>query len=202
MRRFLNFLKNLWTRMYRHFLLSIARYSTKYQNREIILDIETTGLGQGHRIVEIAALEMVNKVLTGKKFHSFINPQRPVLSSFDIHGLTDHFLEKKPVFANVAHAFLHFIHDTTIVAHNAKFDICFLKHELELLNMKLPVHKVIDTLTIAREKFPKQKNSLDALCERYHVRGRQSNRHGALEDAELLYAIYLKLELEKNRKNP
>ncbi len=165
--------------------------------REIVLDTETTGLdpAQGHRVVEIGALELINHIPSGQIFHAYINPERPVPPEAEaVHGLGNAFLKDKPVFAAIAAEFLEFIADTALVIHNAGFDIGFLNAELGLLN-KPPIlgEQVIDTLTLARRKHPMGPNSLDALCKRYGIDNSKRSRHGAMLDSELLADVYLEL---------
>jgi DNA polymerase-3 subunit epsilon len=165
--------------------------------REIILDTETTGLSpkDGHRIVEIGALEMVNKVLTGKQFHYYINPQRSMPNeAYRVHGISEEFLKDKPLFQDVVEDFLEFINEGSLVIHNAPFDIKFLNHELSLVN-KAPLEllNAIDTLPMARKKFPGARASLDALCKRFKVDNSARQLHGALKDAELLAGVYVEL---------
>lgn len=165
--------------------------------REIVLDTETTGLNphDGHRIVEIGALEMVNKVLTGKKFHFYINPERDMLNeAYKIHGISSDFLKDKPVFREVADEFLEFIEDGKLVIHNAPFDIKFLNYELSLLSLpSLELSEAIDTLTIARKNYPGARVNLDALCKRFKIDNSSREFHGALLDAALLAEVYVEL---------
>lgn len=165
--------------------------------REIILDTETTGLDPiaGHRIVEIGALEMVDKVLTGKYFHVYINPQRNMPDeAYNVHGLSNEFLREKDVFEKIADGFMEFIKDGTLVIHNAPFDIKFLNYELSLLKMRsLVLSDVIDTLTMARKAFPGARANLDALCKRFKIDNSNRKFHGALKDASLLAEIYVQL---------
>ena len=165
--------------------------------REIVLDTETTGLSprDGHRIVEIGALEMENKVLTGNKFHFYINPERDMpQEAYRIHGISGDFLKDKPLFKDIADTFLKFIDNSQMVIHNAPFDIKFLNHELSLLNLpSLEVENAIDTLIIARKAFPGAKVNLDALCRRFKVDNSSRQYHGALKDAELLAEVYVEL---------
>ena len=165
--------------------------------REIVLDTETTGLSprDGHRIVEIGALEMENKVLTGNKFHFYINPERDMpQEAYRIHGISSDFLKDKPLFKDIADTFLKFIDNSQMVIHNAPFDIKFLNHELSLLNLpSLEVENAIDTLIIARKAFPGAKVNLDALCRRFKVDNSSRQYHGALKDAELLAEVYVEL---------
>lgn len=166
--------------------------------RQIVLDTETTGLDpkNGHRIIEIGCVEMVNRRLTGKHYHQYINPERRVEDgAFEVHGISDTFLADKPVFAQIAQDFTDFIAGAELIIHNAPFDVGFIDHELRLDGQRFePVEKncsVIDTLVMARNKHPGQKNSLDALCKRYAVDNSQRDLHGALLDAEILAAVYL-----------
>ena len=165
--------------------------------REIVLDTETTGLSprDGHRIVEIGALEMENKVLTGNKFHFYINPERDMpQEAYRIHGILGDFLKDKPLFKDIADSFLKFIDNSQMVIHNAPFDIKFLNHELSLLNLpSLELANAIDTLIIARKAFPGAKVNLDALCRRFKVDNSSRQYHGALKDAELLSEVYVEL---------
>ncbi|MDA8225143.1 MAG: DNA polymerase III subunit epsilon [Betaproteobacteria bacterium] len=164
--------------------------------RQIFLDTETTGLEPrlGHRIIEIAAVEMVNRRLTGRYFHRYLNPEREIDAGAEaVHGLSSAFLQDKPKFADVVDEFLQFISLDELVIHNAAFDIGFLRHELGLLDRagQLEQNPVLDTLRMARELHPGQKNNLDALCRRYEVDNASRTLHGALLDAELLAAVYL-----------
>ena len=174
-------------------------YTQKYENimREIVLDTETTGLDprSGHRIIEIGAVEIVDKIITGKQFHTYVNPKRNVpQESYRIHGISANFLQNKPVFENIAAEFVKFIGNSTLVIHNAQFDIKFLNHEFTLIGYpSLPLSNAIDTLKIARQKFPGHKVNLDALCKRYKVDLSSRDFHGALKDAELLAKVYLNL---------
>jgi len=165
--------------------------------REVVLDTETTGLSprDGHRIVEIGALEMINKVLTGEKFHFYINPERDMpQEAYRIHGISSEFLKDKPLFKDIADSFLKFIDNSQMVIHNAPFDIKFLNHELSLLNLpSLELTNTIDTLVIARRTFPGAKVNLDALCKKFKVDNSSRQYHGALKDAELLAEVYVEL---------
>lgn len=165
--------------------------------KEIVLDTETTGLNphDGHRIVEIGALEMVDKVLTGKKFHFYINPERDMPNeAYKIHGISSDFLKDKPVFREVADEFLEFIEDGKLVIHNAPFDIKFLNYELSLLSLpSLELSEAIDTLTIARKNYPGARVNLDALCKRFKIDNSSREFHGALLDAALLAEVYVEL---------
>jgi DNA polymerase-3 subunit epsilon len=165
--------------------------------RQIVLDTETTGLSpnDGDRLVEIGCLEIVNQVATGNVFHRYINPERDMpKGAFDVHGLSEEFLRNKPKFAEVADEFLEFIGDAPLVIHNASFDMGFLNAELKRSGRTaLAFERAVDTLTIARKRFPGAQNSLDALCRRFGVDNSNRVKHGALLDAELLAEVYLEL---------
>lgn len=165
--------------------------------REIILDTETTGLNplEGHRIIEIGCLEMVDKVLTGREFHCYINPQRDVpQEAYRIHGISSEFLIDKPLFCNIVDEFLSFIDGATLVIHNARFDIGFLNHELSKLGkMALNLSEAVDTLAMARKAFPGARANIDALCKRFKIDNTMRTKHGALLDAQLLAEIYVEL---------
>ena len=165
--------------------------------REICLDTETTGLDpkDGHKIIEIACFELINKVKTGKVFHSFVNPRRDVpQEAFRIHGISTEFLKDKPTFDLVADKFLDFIGDDILVIHNASFDIKFLNFELNILRKKtLEMSRVVDSLMLARKKFPGGQNSLDALCKRFNLDLSKREKHGAMIDTELLCDVYIEL---------
>ena len=164
--------------------------------REVILDIETTGLraDKGHRLIEIGMVEMINKTITGAQFHSYVNPRRNVpQQAVDIHGITTAFLEDKPFFADIVNSFLDFIGDSKLVIHNAKFDISFINYELKLLNKPLiQINVSIDTLKISRALFYKESVTLDALCKRFNITT-ERKFHGALIDAKILAKAYLEL---------
>ena len=168
-------------------------------NRQIALDTETTGLDPvkgGHRIVEIGCVEMVNRVRTGRVFHTYLDPSREMPDeAFRIHGLSTHFLKGKPKFADVAVDFIAFLDDAPLVIHNATFDLKFLDFELSMIGFPAlgPGREVIDTLMIARQKFPGSPASLDALCKRFNIDLSTRSKHGALLDAELLADMYLEL---------
>ncbi|HET9404800.1 MAG TPA: DNA polymerase III subunit epsilon [Burkholderiales bacterium] len=167
--------------------------------RQIILDTETTGLEPelGHRVIEVAGVELVNRRFTGKDFHRYFNPGRDSdAAALEIHGLTTEFLADKPKFTDVAAEFLDFIKDAELVIHNSAFDIAFLNRELDLADLK-PVTEycsgVVDTLRMARELHPGKRNGLDALCERYQIDNSARTLHGALLDARLLAEVYLSM---------
>lgn len=165
--------------------------------REIVFDTETTGLDPktGDRIVEIGCLEMINRVETGKTYHTYFNPERDMPSAAEaVHGLSISFLETKPKFSEVVEELLDFLGDSPLVAHNASFDIGFLNHELLLCGRDLiDQGRMVDTVTIARKKHPGARVSLDALCTRYGVDRSHRVKHGALLDAELLAQVYVEL---------
>ena len=166
--------------------------------RQIVLDTETTGLStaQGHRIIEIGCIEMVNRRLTGREFHRFLNPERDIdEGAVAVHGISRAQLETEPRFHEIVDEFLDFVKDAELVIHNADFDVGFLDHELKLMNHAKPRisdHcQVLDTLSLAREIHPGQRNSLDALCKRYEIDASKRDVHGALIDSELLARVYL-----------
>jgi DNA polymerase-3 subunit epsilon len=165
--------------------------------REIILDTETTGLdpAQGHRLVEIGAIELVNHIPSGRRYHVYIDPGRDMPAEAEaVHGLSTAFLRGKPVFSAVIEELLAFIGDAPLVMHNASFDLGFLNWELAAARRdKLPPERIIDTLMLARQRHPMGPNSLDALCKRYGVDNSRRDKHGALLDAELLAEVYIEL---------
>ena len=165
--------------------------------REIVLDTETTGLSpaDGHRVVEIACLELFNRVPTGERFQRYINPERGMPEeAFKIHGLSDEFLAQHPVFADMADEFLEYIADSPLVIHNAEFDLRFINAELQRLERPLlEAGRVTDTVALARRRFPGAQASLDALCRRFEIDNSARTLHGALLDCELLAEVYLEL---------
>ena len=165
--------------------------------REIVLDTETTGFDpeSGDRIVEIGAVELFNHVATGETYHQYINPERDMPEdAFKVHGLSEEFLSDKPKFAEIGQAFLDFIGDAKLVIHNASFDMKFLNAELRWMGLpSLPFDQAIDTLMIARKKFPGSPASLDALCRRFGIDNSSRTLHGALLDSEILAEVYLEL---------
>ncbi len=165
--------------------------------REIVLDTETTGLDPdgGDRIVEIGCIELVNHIPSGETFHAYVNPEREMPpGAFEVHGLSDAFLADKPLFAAVADALLAFLGESMLVIHNAQFDLGFLNAELGRLDRDpLPDSRAIDTVGLARRKFPGAPANLDALCRRFGIDNAARTRHGALLDAELLAEVYLEL---------
>ena len=171
---------------------------------EVILDTETTGLStlEKHKIVEIGCVELNNQIPTNKIFHKYINPQRPVSDeAYKIHGHSNEFLSDKKTFSEISEVFLNFIKDKKIVIHNASFDLSFINYELKLINQK-PIDKknVIDTLEIARLKYPGSQNSLDALCKRFNIDNSKREKHNALIDCHLLKEIYVHLQDKKELK--
>ena len=165
--------------------------------REIVMDTETTGLDpdKGDRIVEIGGVELLNHMPTGRTYHQYINPERAMSQeAFEVHGLGDEFLSDKPVFKSIAQDFLEFVGDAKLVIHNASFDMKFINAELGWLGLKpLPYDQAIDTLDIARRKFPGSPASLDALCRRFSIDNSARTLHGALLDSEILAEVYLEL---------
>ncbi|MEP1767253.1 MAG: DNA polymerase III subunit epsilon [Sulfitobacter sp.] len=165
--------------------------------REIVLDTETTGFDpqSGDRIVEIGAVELMGHVATGRTYHQYINPERGMPDeAFQVHGLGDDFLRDKPKFAAVGQAFLDFVGDSKMIIHNAAFDMKFLNFELGKMGLRqLPWEQAIDTLAIARKKFPGSPSSLDALCRRFGIDNSSRTLHGALLDSEILAEVYLEL---------
>jgi DNA polymerase-3 subunit epsilon len=165
--------------------------------RQIIIDTETTGLDPafGHRIVELAAVEIVNRRATGRRFHRYLNPEREIdAGALSVHGINADFLRNQPKFRDIAAEFIDFVSGAELIIHNAAFDVSFIEYELKLAELGTFMqhcHSVIDTLTLARDLHPGKKNSLDALCERYQVDNSARTLHGALLDAELLCEIYI-----------
>ncbi|MCF6314826.1 MAG: DNA polymerase III subunit epsilon [Marinosulfonomonas sp.] len=165
--------------------------------REIVLDTETTGFepSQGDRIVEIGAVELFNHMPTGQTYHQYINPERAMpTAAFEVHGLGDEFLSDKPLFKDIAQAFIDFIGDSQLVIHNASFDMKFLNAELKRVNRpEIPMSQSLDTLAIARKKFPGANASLDGLCRRFGIDNASRTLHGALLDSKILAEVYLEL---------
>lgn len=166
--------------------------------RQIVLDTETTGLdpAQGHRIIEIGAVELIGRKLTGNTFHCYINPQRVVeQEAIEVHGITNEFLQDKPVFSQICDDFLAFIRGAELVIHNAAFDVGFMDHEFNRVSKSIGPTKdfcqILDTLMLAREMRPGQKNNLDALCRAFSIDNSNRELHGALLDAQLLADVYL-----------
>jgi DNA polymerase-3 subunit epsilon len=165
--------------------------------REVVLDTETTGLDprSGHRIVEIGCVELINHMATGKHFHKYLNPERDIPEQASvIHGLTEEFLSSQPVFADIAEEFEAFIGDSTLVIHNAEFDLGFINAEREKISEPpIAPDLAIDTVSLARRKFPGAQANLDALCRRFKIDNSDRSLHGALKDARLLAKVYLEL---------
>ena len=167
--------------------------------RQIVLDTETTGLevSQGHRIIEIGCVEVVNRKLTGNHYHQYVNPRREIdQGAIEVHGITNDFLADKPLFEHIADEFVDFVSGAQLIIHNAPFDLGFLDNELQRLSSgevqaMTDICTVIDTLVMARSRHPGQRNNLDALCQRYGVDNSQRDLHGALLDAEILADVYL-----------
>ena len=165
--------------------------------REIVLDTETTGINpaDGHRIIEIGALELVNQTPTGEQYHVYINPQRDIdAGAVKVHGLTSEFLADKPVFDEIADGFLEFVGTSQLIIHNALFDMGFINAELGRLGRSaIPMERATDTLTMARRKFPGAQANLNALCRRFEIDNSHRDLHGALVDADLLASVYIEL---------
>ncbi len=168
--------------------------------KEIVLDTETTGISvaEGHRIVEIGCIELDNLIPTKKKFHCYINPERKVSEkAFEVHGYSDDFLSKQKKFKEIVQDFLKFIDGKKLVIHNAAFDLAHINNELKILGMDKIKNQIIDTLSIARDKFPGSSISLDALCKRYRIDNSKRVQHTALIDCELLSKVYINLTDQK-----
>ncbi|QJC34026.1 DNA polymerase III subunit epsilon [Enterobacteriaceae endosymbiont of Donacia cinerea] len=181
----------------------------KINIRQVVLDTETTGMNLsypyyiGHRIIEIGIIEIINRNITKNYFHTYINPQKIISKeAFNIHGISNKFLYKKPIFSDIFNNFLNFIKDSELIIHNAQFDISFLNYELSLLKKKLPkienICKVRDTLKMARNLFPGKRNSLNSLCSRFNININKRNLHGALLDAKLLAKVFLFMTTKQN----
>ena len=171
---------------------------------EVILDTETTGLSitEKHRIVEIGCIELENQIPTNRIFHEYLNPQRSISEdAYKIHGYSEKFLSNKKTFSEIAENFLNFIKDKKIIIHNAAFDLSFLDYELRLINKKaIDKNNIIDTLEIAREKYPGSQNSLDALCKRFNIDNSKREKHNAIIDCQLLKEVYINLVDQKEPK--
>ena len=171
---------------------------------EVILDTETTGLSttEKHRIVEIGCVELKNQIPTNKIFHEYLNPERSVSEdAYKVHGYTEKFLSNKKKFSEIADSFLNFIKDKKIIIHNSVFDLSFLNYELKLINKnEISKNNVIDTLEIARQKYPGSQNSLDALCKRFNIDNSKREKHSALVDCQLLREVYINLVDQKEPK--
>ena len=171
---------------------------------EVILDTETTGLStaEKHRIVEIGCIELDNQIPTKKIFHEYLNPQRSVSEdAYKVHGYSDKFLSDKKTFSEIAENFLNFLKNKKIIIHNAPFDLSFLNYEFKLIDRKgIDTQNVIDTLEIARQKYPGSQNSLDALCKRFNIDNSRRKKHNALIDCQLLKEVYINLVDQKEPK--
>jgi len=177
--------------------------STPSYKRQVVLDTETTGMNQAggpiylnHKIIEIGCVEVINRRLTGRHFHVYVKPDRLVdPEAFEVHGISDDFLKDKPTFSQISNEFVEFIKDAELVIHNAPFDVGFMDYEFGLLNQSIPktaeMSGILDTLTMAKNMHPGQRNSLDALCKRYGIDNSSRDLHGALLDAEILADVYL-----------
>ena len=171
--------------------------------KEIILDTETTGISveEGHRIVEVGCIELENLIPTKKRFHCYLNPERKVSEqAFKVHGYNDEFLSKQKKFNEIVDEFLEFIKDKRLIIHNAEFDLAHLNNELKLLGSEKVDNEVIDTLVLARDKFPGSQVSLDALCKRYRIDNSHRIKHNALLDCDLLAKVYINLIDQKEPK--
>ncbi|WP_343192770.1 DNA polymerase III subunit epsilon [Buchnera aphidicola (Taiwanaphis decaspermi)] len=174
------------------------------KHRQIVLDTETTGINlqglpyEGHRVIEIGAVEIINRRFTGNNFHIYINPNRKInMKAFEIHGISNDFLKNKPLFKNIYKKFINYINKSELIIHNASFDVGFLNHEFSLINKKHikldNMCNIIDTLSIARQLFPGKKNNLDSLCDRYKVNITNRKLHSAILDAKILAEVYLSM---------
>ena len=167
---------------------------------EIVLDTETTGLSvkEGHRVVEIGCIELDNLIPTSKKFHCYLNPERKVSQkAFEVHGYSDEFLSKQKKFNDIVDDFLNFIKDKKLIIHNADFDLSHLNNELEILGREKIKNEIIDTLELAKNKFPGSSISLDALCKKYRIDNSKRKQHSALMDCDLLTKVYINLVDQK-----
>ncbi len=179
-------------------------------NRQIVLDIETTGMNLidkhylGHKIIEIGAIEIINKQITNNIFHYYLNPNRKIDNkAYEIHGINNKFLLKKPIFSQISCELINYIKNAELIIHNANFDIKFIEYELKLINNKITkiknICKITDTLLIARKLFPGKKNDLNSLAQRYNIKNIKREKHGALIDAKILTLIFL--NMTKTQKN-
>ncbi|WP_343184190.1 DNA polymerase III subunit epsilon [Buchnera aphidicola (Ceratovacuna keduensis)] len=185
----------------------------KHFKRKIVLDTETTGINsilnknvEKHRIIEIGAVEIINRKLTGKKFHCYLNPKRKIEEkAFKIHRITNEFLLDKPIFYDISEKFINFIKNSDLIIHNAAFDINFLEYELSVINSKISkineICNIIDTLVIARKLYPGKKNTLDALCKRYKIKMFNRNFHSAILDAKILSELYIRMTRKQKEIN-
>ncbi|QJC34833.1 DNA polymerase III subunit epsilon [Enterobacteriaceae endosymbiont of Donacia piscatrix] len=181
----------------------------KLNIRQVVLDTETTGMNSfppyyiGHRIIEIGIIEIINRNITKNYFHEYINPQKIISKeAFNIHGISNKFISKKPIFAKIVHNFLNYIKESELIIHNAQFDVDFLNYELSLLKNNLPkiedICTITDTLKIARNIFPGKRNSLNSLCSRFNIDRSERTLHGALLDAKLLSHVFLSMTTKQN----
>ncbi len=181
-------------------------------HRQIVLDIETTGMNLidkpyiGHKIIEIGAIEIINKKITNNFLHLYINPERKIENqAYKIHGISNKFLINKPKFSEIAKKLIKFIKKSDLIIHNANFDISFIENELRTINYKIKrinkICQIIDTLSIARKIFPRKKNDLNSLCQRYKINHANRKKHGALIDAKLLAKIYLNMKKKQIQIN-
>ncbi len=179
-------------------------------NKQIILDIETTGINLienhyiGHKIIEIGAIELINRKITNNFIHFYINPERKIdEKAYKVHGINNYFLRNKPIFSDIAEKLINFIKNKELIIHNANFDIKFIEYELKLINFKIKkiknICKITDTLSIARKLFPGKKNNLNSLCQRYNIDISKRKKHGALLDAKLLLMAYLCMTRKQNK---
>ena len=171
--------------------------------KEIVLDTETTGLSikEGHRVVEIGCIELENLIPTKNKFHCYLNPERKVSEkAFEVHGYSDDFLSQQRKFIEISEEFLEFIKDKKLIIHNAEFDLGHLNNELNLLGKKKINNEIVDTLELARDKFPGSPSSLDALCKRFRIDNSKRTQHTALIDCDLLAKVYINLIDQKEPK--
>ncbi len=178
--------------------------------KQIVLDVETTGINlienhyKGHKIIEIGAIELINRKITNNFIHFYINPNRKIDErAYKIHGISNYFLKDKPIFANIAKKLINFIKNKELIIHNANFDVKFIEYELKLINFKIKkiknICKITDTLSIARKLFPGKKNNLNSLCQRYKIDISKRKKHGALLDAKLLSIAYLFMTRKQNK---
>jgi DNA polymerase-3 subunit epsilon len=192
--------KIIFLRLLRDFVVKDCSFGKEKNMRQIVLDTETTGLepAQGHRIIEIGCVEMINRRLTGNHYHQYIQPDREIDDgAIEVHGISNEFLADKPRFQDIVEDFLRYVKDAELIIHNAPFDIGFINSELQRYEKNHPTIEnlcgIIDTLALARELHPGQKNNLDALCKRYDVDNSHRELHGALLDAEILADVYLRM---------
>ncbi len=180
-------------------------------NRQIVLDIETTGFNKiykhylNHKIIEIGAIEIKNRKITNNIFHTYLNPNRKIeYEAYKIHKIKNSFLKKKPIFKNIVNKFINFIKNSDLIIHNSKFDIKFIEYELKLISLKIKISNIcniIDTLSISRKIFPGKKNDLNSLCKRYKININTRKKHGALIDAKLLANVYLNITRKQIKIN-